>query len=241
MILGLSFRCVILSKFVDTNQNSSFNPSYSSIQSVVTLNGGGQNRSSGNTPVPQALKQNVKVKNSSSSVSNAKTNISTPGSGNNGPETREWETKASCPNPDEIISNVDFWNSYLDSKDFCPNVDIELDEDNDWSFKDIVEIPDEILSQQIRRLLAIQPTAELDKSVKSKHTYSNSAIKPFRFYSKEGQILTIKNRELEKIVYAHSDDLNLLNFTDRVVCPIQTDPNKFQRSECRAVTDSGKK
>ena len=57
MILGLSFGCVILSKFVDTNQNSSFNPSYSSIQSVVTLNGGGQNRSSGNTPVPQALEQ----------------------------------------------------------------------------------------------------------------------------------------------------------------------------------------
>ena len=125
------------------------------------------------------------------------------GSGNNGPETGEWETKASCPNPDEIISNVDFWNSYLDSKDFCPNVDVELDEDDDWSFKDIVEIPDEVLSQQRRRLLATQPTAELDKSVKSKHTYSNSAITPFSFYSKEGKFLTIKNKELEKIVYAH--------------------------------------
>ena len=230
LILGLSFGCVILSTFVDTNDTSNFNPSYSSVQSVVTLNGGAQNRSSENTPkisVPQALEQNVKVsKNSSSSVSNSKTNISTPqpgnkiryfpnenpggsGSGNNGPETGEWETKASCPNPDEIISNVDFWNSYLDSKDLCPNVDVELDEDDDWSFKDIVEIPDEVLSQQRRRLLATQPTAELDKSVKSKHTYSNSAITPFSFYSKEGKILTIKNKELEKIVYAHSDDLNL--------------------------------
>ena len=211
--------------------------------------------------VPQALEQNVKVsKGSSSSVSNSKRDVATPqpgnkiryfpnenpggsGSGNNGPETGEWETKASCPNLDEIISNVDFWNSYLDSKDkdFCPNVDVELDEDDDWSFKDIVEIPDEVLSQQRRRLLATQPTAELDKSVKSKHTYSNSAITPFSFYSKEGKILTVKNKELEKIVYAHSDDLNLLNFADRVVCPIQTDPTKFQRSECRAVTNSGKK
>ena len=39
------------------------------------------------------------------------------GSGNTGPEAIEWETKASCPNPDEIISNINFWNSYLNSKD----------------------------------------------------------------------------------------------------------------------------
>ena len=81
----------------------------------------------------------------------------------------------------------------------------------------------------------------MDKSVKSKHTYSNSAITPFSFYSKEGKVLTVKNKELEKIVYTHSDDLNLLNFADQVVCPTQTDPTKFQRSECRAVTNSGKK
>lgn len=251
---------IILSAFVGTNDKSNFTPSYSSVQSIVTLNGGAQNRSSENIPkisVPQA--QNVKVsKNFSSSVSTSKTNISTSqpgnkiryfpnenpdgsGSGNNGTETAEWQTKTLCPNPDEIISNVDFWNSYLDSKDFCPNVDVDLDEDDDWSFKDIVEIPDVILSQERRRLFATQPTAELDKSVKSKHTYSNSAITSFSYYSKEGKILTIKNKELEKIVYAYSDDLNLLNFADRIVCPIQTDPTKFQRSDCRAVTNSGKK
>ena len=89
--------------------------------------------------------------------------------------------------------------------------------------------------------MATQPTAKLDKSVQSKHTYSNSAIAPFSYHSKEGKILTIKNKELEKIVYAYSDDLNLLNFADRIVCPIQTDPTKFQRSDCRAVTNSGKK
>ena len=210
LILGLSFGCVILSTFVDNNDKSNFNPSYSSVQSVVTLNGGAQNKSSENTPkisVPQALEQNVKVsKNSSSSVSNSKTNISTPQPGNkiryfpnenpggsggsSNTESIEWQKKTYCPNSDEIISNVDFWNSYLDSKDLCPNVDVELDEDDDWSFKDIVEIPDEVLSQQRRRLLATQPTAELDKSVKSKHTYSNSAITPFSFYSKEGKMST---------------------------------------------------
>jgi len=62
LILGLSFGCVILNTFVDTNQKSNFNPSYSSVQSVVTLNGGAQNRSSENTPkisVPQALEQTI--------------------------------------------------------------------------------------------------------------------------------------------------------------------------------------
>lgn len=58
LILGLSFGCVILSTFVDNNDKSNFNPSYS----VVTLNGGAQNRSSEYTPkisVPQALEQTI--------------------------------------------------------------------------------------------------------------------------------------------------------------------------------------
>ena len=58
LILGLSFGYVILSTFVDTKYKSNFNSSYSSVQSVVTLNGGAQNRSSENTlkiSVPQAL------------------------------------------------------------------------------------------------------------------------------------------------------------------------------------------
>lgn len=51
----------------------------------------------------------------------------------------------------------------------------------------------------------------------------------------------IKNRELAKIVYAHSDDLNLLNFNDKIICPVQPDPTKYQRTECRAITNVGKK
>lgn len=257
LILGLSFGCVILNTLTDTTQKSNYNTS-SSVQSALTVNGGSQNKSSEtipNTSLTRALEQNGKVsKTSSSSVSNSKIDISTAqpgnkiryfpnenpgdsGSGNSGPETGEWETKASCPNLDEIISNVDFWNYYLDSKDCCPNVDVELDEDDDWSFKDIVEIPED---QKRRRLLATQPTAKLDKGVKSQHNYSNSPITPFSYLSKEGKSLTIKNKELEKIVYAHSDDLDRLNFADRIECPLQTDPNKFQRSECRAVTDASK-
>ena len=49
------------------------------------------------------------------------------GSGNASPEAVEWKTKASSPDPDKIISNLNFWNSYLNSKDCCPNIDIEFD------------------------------------------------------------------------------------------------------------------
>ena len=62
LILVLTFGCIILSTFVENNDNSSFNPTYSSVQSVVTLNGGAQNRSFENPPkisVPQALEQKI--------------------------------------------------------------------------------------------------------------------------------------------------------------------------------------
>ena len=62
--------------------------------------------------------------------------------------------------------------------------------------------------------------ANVDRLVKPKHSYFNLAIIPFSFYLKERKILTIKNKELEKIIYVHFDNLNLLNFSDRVVCPL---------------------
>ena len=108
-----------------------------------------------------------------------------------------------------------------------------------------MDIPDDVLIKyrNRRKLFASEsiPTGKLDKPLMRKHRYSNSDIQPFSFYSKEGKVLTIKNKELEKVVYAHSDDLDLLNFADRIVCPIQTDPSKYQRTECRAITDYGKK
>ena len=50
LILGLFFGCVVLNTFVDKNDTSNFNPSYSSVQSVVTLNGREQNKSLKSTP-----------------------------------------------------------------------------------------------------------------------------------------------------------------------------------------------
>ena len=45
---------------------------------------------------------------------------------------------------------------------------------------------------------------------------------------------------MEKTVYAHSADLGINNIKDRIDCPIQPDRIKFQRSECRTVTNEDK-
>jgi hypothetical protein len=55
-------------------------------------------------------------------------------------------------------------------------------------------------------------------------------------------LATTPTAKLDKPVKdKHSDDLDLLNFADKIVCPVQLDPNKYQRMECRVITDVAKK
>lgn len=77
------------------------------------------------------------------------------------------------------------------------------------------------MSKQRKKLLVTTtPTAKLDKPVKDKHNHSTYDLQSFKFYLKERKLLTLKNGELEKIVYTHSDDLDLLNFADKITCPV---------------------
>ena len=125
LILGLSFGYFVFSTFFDDKVVYNYN--HSSMESVITLNGGAQSPSPQDTTnIPIAQQQGVKgSKNSRSSVSNSNSNSNPepenkikyfpngdPGgsSGSSNPEYMKWETKASCPNPDEIISNANFWN-----------------------------------------------------------------------------------------------------------------------------------
>ena len=169
------------------------------------------------------------------------------GSGDDDPDitigTENWKEWV-CPNPDEIISNQEFWNRLQKDPETC----LIEDEDDCWDTETESESTSE-KTQIRRRLLAVNPnpsakptpTAMLDKPVKAQYRFSTNDLQPFKFYSKEGKLLTIKNWELEKIVYAHSDDLDLLNFADKIVCPVQLDPKKYHRTECRAITDVAKK
>lgn len=45
------------------------------------------------------------------------------------------------------------------------------------------------------------------------------------------------NKPLKKIAYSHATDLNIYNLANRIECPIQLDSNKFQRTNCWAMTD----
>lgn len=60
--LGILVLCIILNLFVDTKGNDNFNSNYSSVQSVVRLQGGGESMSSGNTSVPVPLNVLVALK-----------------------------------------------------------------------------------------------------------------------------------------------------------------------------------
>lgn len=265
LILSLSFGCyILLSIFVSQNQSPPLNPRDGSIEeSIFRLTSGPQNRSVQSVPSLQKSLDSVPKVSKNSIASNSKLTVSPKESGNkvryypndnpgggsgksgcssNDFEPGDWESTASCPNSDQVISNLDFWNNYLDFKDCCPNVNIELEEeDDDLSYNDLVEIPEEITARQRRKLFDTPLTAQLDKAVQKQFNSSNEPIKPFYYMSREGIELTMKNKELDKVVYAYSKEIGLLNIADRIECPLYPDPSKFQIIDCRAVTDVSKR
>jgi hypothetical protein len=54
-------------------------------------------------------------------------------------------------------------------------------------------------------------------------------------------LLAMDKRTLRKIIYSHAEKLNLLDLVNRVPCPLQLDPEKFQRLYCWAITDESLK
>ena len=52
------------------------------------------------------------------------------------------------------------------------------------------------------------------------------------------RVISMSNKSLKKIVYSHSTDLGIYNLANRIQCPIQSDPNKFQRTDLIAVFET---
>lgn len=50
--------------------------------------------------------------------------------------------------------------------------------------------------------------------------------------------LSMDPRSLRKAVYGHPKELGLSDLGSRIPCPLQDDPNFFQRRNCWAVTDT---
>jgi len=183
--------------------------------------------------------------------------VVTPGNGNS-PEgggdddpdiiigTKNWEEWV-CPDPDEIISNPEFWNRLQKDPETCLNED----EDACWDTETETESTSE-KTQFRRRLLAINPnsapvaqptpTGKLDQQNIEKYDLTTKKVQPFQYFSREGILLSGDHRSVRKLIYGHAPELDLPDLMSRIPCPIQSDPtNKFQRVDCWALTDANLK
>jgi len=55
----------------------------------------------------------------------------------------------------------------------------------------------------------------------------------------EGENKLLKSKELKKTLYAHEYETGVVSSEDLIPCPIQNDPDKFQRKNCARITDEG--
>ena len=136
LIIFLLFGCLVLSPLASHEKQSHRNSSQ--IPLVLKLTSGGSNESPELSPKMgsnQVSKQINLFQKLINQICSLKYYPNGSGSG---------------PNPDEVISNLDFWNSYLSSEDCCPNIDIEFDNQEEWNYEneELIKIPKEIVSEQ---------------------------------------------------------------------------------------------
>ena len=154
--------------------------------------------------------------------------------------TKNWEDWV-CPDLDEIISNLDFWNRLQNENDPETCLNECQDEDACWDTETESESTSE-KTQLRRRLFAANPnpapgpkptfTKELDQPYLKKYDFTTQTVQPFNFRSREGILLSADHRALRKIIYAHAPELGLSDLINRIPCPRQLDSDKFQRIHC---------
>jgi len=143
--------------------------------------------------------------------------------------TKEWE-KWVCPNPEETISHPGFWSDLADDLDVCTDDDFCEDEDQ--------EVEEETPRRTLLAVPGPTPTGKLDFENLEKFDLTTRKLQPMKFPSREGIQLSMDQRSLRKIVYSHPNELGLSDLGNRIPCPLQVDPNKFQRKDCWAITDT---
>ena len=134
-----------------------------------------------------------------------------------------------CPNPEEIISHPGFWSDLADDLETC------TDEDNCENEEIQEETQIEEFSRKRLMEIAPTPTGKLDSQNLANFDFTNRKLQPIRFTSREGiqlSMLSMDHRSLRKAVYSHPKELGLSDLGSKITCPVQTDPNKFQRLDC---------
>lgn len=161
--------------------------------------------------------------------------------------TKKWE-KWVCPEPDEIISTPEFWTKLQEDSETCLNEE-ESEEENKDSSKEM-ETESTPKRSIRRRLFSVPnpppgvkstPTGKLDQQNLEMYDFTIKKVQPFQYFSREGILLSGDHRSVRKLIYSHAPELGLSDLMNRIPCPVQLDPDKFQRVDCWAITDGNMK
>ena len=141
---------------------------------------------------------------------------SSPGSGAGGSGNYDVDLPKDV-DPDKSISDPDFWNT----------------------MENLGDSEDE--SEPAEAPKPSPPTYELTKKAisESENDQTTNPVSPVAFTDWEGENKLIKSKELKKTLYAHGYEAGVVSSEDLIPCPIQDDPDKFQRTNCAKITDEG--
>ena len=197
-------------------------------QKIVTVlqtpSGGGQDDKSGvgnagfvssqttkerpNKPDPQTKITRSQVREQDSP--NTKIRYATPGGDDpGGLNTNSGNDFQDIPNAEDTISDPEFWNTILG------------EETEDES----MPVP------------ATSPTKKLTQQSLKENDSVTKIIHPREFNDWEGKKRVVKSKELKNATFSHGFEAGTSGPEDLVECPIQLDPNKYQRKNCSRVTD----
>ena len=191
-------------------RSGAFDPLQQKPKDLTTLGGSKKSDSGGEAPKP---KKDVSPDN----LSLGKKEITykpSPGSGNGGSGNYNINLPKDV-DPDKSISDPDFWNT-LES----------LGDSEDESEPTEAPKPS-------------KPTGMLTKEIMPQYDSTTKPISPFTFRDWEGENKVIKSKELKKTLYAYGYETGVASSEDLVPCPIQENPDLFQRENCAKITSEG--
>lgn len=92
-------------------------------------------------------------------------------------------------------------------------------------------------STRAEQMPTTPPTKKLTKESLKENDSVTENIQPYEFSDWEGKKRVIKSKELKNATFSHGFEAGTSGPENLVECPIQPDPNKFQRENCSKVTN----
>lgn len=166
----------------------------------------------------KAAPKSVAQSSSSTSNSDPKVKYRRPAPGSNPGSSGSFDEDVfKYVNPDLAVSDREFWDRVG-----------SLGESSD---------SEEEESTPTQAPRTTRPTGELTKQAIKENDQTTKIITPTKFNDWDGEARVIKSRELKKTVYAKGYKAGIVGDSDLISCPIQDDPNKYQRQNCATISD----